>query len=252
MNSQDINIYDLIIEYLSDSLSEDNKESVEQWIKESDENKNTFNAIKIIWESDNENLKSEYANWDAFKQNLRLRKQTVLSLPLSRIAIAAVIIVLIGMGWFNRTQNEELPVLQTNNKCFLTDTLKNGWIVYLYPNSELSSHLNQKNIEEYKFSGEGFFIVPENSGQEVSIRIGDANIQVNGTSFRVNSCKQDNNFSVLVEAGHLELNSNKQSSMPLLINAGEQGYYSCTNKTIWKDQKEEEIYLIYQPNIVDL
>lgn len=252
MDFRSSNIYDNIIDYLSNSLSKDDKESVEQWIKESKDNEFTFNSIKSIWEGNYETENIVDDKWKDFDTQLKVRK------PLKQkyiYVVAAVLLLMLSFTWVVQSYKNDVSVMQTNNDSFLSDTLANGWVVYLYPNSVLSTYKSFKDYKEtlgYRFSGEGFFVVPEHEGADIVINVGGANIQVGGAAFRINSCSENNDFSVLVESGKLDLESVKMPENKLLINAGEQGYYSCSQKTIWKNTKNEDIYLIYQPEVVDL
>lgn len=247
-------IHNRIIDYLSGELTETDNDKVELWINESEENRLIFKKIELIWTNQYKTQVLPNQNWSQISQEIQAR-QVGSRLIYFKILAAALVILLVGFAWMFNSHKSVEPLLQTNKESFITDTLNNGWVVYLYPNSKLTKSRKfffKKEELAYKFSGEGFFIVPENNNAEITISIGDANLQVNGASFRVNSCSKENDFSVLVESGKLDLKMNEEPNNALLINAGEEGFYSCSKKTMWKNRKNDEIYLIYQPKVIDM
>ena len=53
----------------------------------------------------------------------------------------------------------------------------------------------------------------------------------------------------MVEEGTVELLENASPDKKLLVEAGEEGFYSMANNQLWKQTKSSNIYLIYQPQI---
>lgn len=245
-------IYDQMIDYLCGSLSGKNKTEFEQWL-ENDENLVAFNKVKAIWEG-NHDSHNEYAesSWQKLEGNLKDRNKSVIRRHLFQISVAASLLVLIASGWFLKNSTHKMVSLTTTEDTFIKDTLKDGSIVYLYPSSTLEMKCTDKLCvnEEINLEGEAFFVVPEEPQKETVINVGDVAIKVKGTSFRVNT-SENGEIYVMVESGSVELFSNKTGNKKLLVEAGEEAYYSALNKQIWKQQKKENIYLIYQPTNVN-
>ncbi len=242
-------IHNIIIDHLSSTLNEKDEAFLYQWISESDDNKKVFEQSKEIWNTKEIINELDGANWDKFSAVLKRREKKHYRFEKQWLAIAATMLILVAAGWFLHSLSVANNTLQTSSNDYITDTLENGCVVYLYPSSELTpkNQYFSQNKQEYSLKGEAFFVVPKTTENDVVITIGDAQIRVKGTSFRVSSCDKKKAISVMVESGRVELTKKSDPLNQLMIQAGEQGYYSCTNHEMWKQEKSESIYLIYQP-----
>ncbi len=246
-------IHNLIIDYLSGGLNDADEAILFQWITKSEQNKIEFEQTKGIWNNDESFIKPAKLNWEQLSTIINDRDKKHYKFEKQWIAIAATMILLVATGWFLNSLTKSNDTLQTSTNSYITDTLENGCVVYLYPSSELISTSNylSQNKQEYDLEGEAFFVIPKDTDKEVIITVGDAQIKVEGTSFRVSSCNNGNSISVMVESGLVKLTKKSDPMHQLMINAGEQGYYSCSNHKMWKQEKSESIYLIYQPENVN-
>jgi len=243
------NIRDLIIDYLSSNLSTSTKEYVDQWIKESEKNKNTFEEIKSIWNKKAGKGLNRKLSWNKLLRRMKQREPKPILVKPNFTKYAAIIMLLIGIVGYLFVPNTTTFATITTDKNYFTDTLQNGTVVYLYPSSELIQMKSNKTNDEYLLKGEAFFVIPIKTDKDIYIFMGDAKVKVAGTSFRANSCINNIDVSITVESGNVELTNKNKPKEPLQINAGEQGYYSCNNQNIWKHKNSNNIYLIYQPEI---
>lgn len=252
---QDENIiYDRIIDHLSNNLPHDQKLIFEKLLESSPEYQKKYNEVKAIWEGTVENkyTGNQSKAFEQLNKNLSERESGFIKRHIFTISVAASLIILIASGWFLNHSTVEMVSYTTNEDTFIKDTLKDGSIVYLYPSSklEMKDEKNTSYNKEMKLEGEAFFVVPSSENKEIIITVGDAAIKVNSTSFRINA-EKNGEISVMVESGTVELSSEKINKKKLLVKAGEQGYYSKTNNQIWKQEKRDNIYLIYQPTSVN-
>lgn len=248
MNSEN-NLYDQIIDFLSTEKRPDDSKRFLEWIEASEERKETFSHVKKFWDADYSNQKQNTeAAWNQFQNTFQERNKSNIKKHLFRISVAASLLILITSGWFLNRSTMDIVSLSTNEDTFRKDTLKDGSIVYLYPSSQLDL-TEQKNLsynKEMNLIGEAFFVVSGSPEKEIIINVGEASILVKGTSFRVNAMS-GGEVSVCVESGEVELVSTKTGEDKLIVKAGEKGYYSSERAQFWKQQKSDNIYLIYQP-----
>jgi len=240
-------IYNTIIDFLSHNLDDQKTSQFQEWLNELDENRNLFLKIEKQWNSIGSISPESVKGWDKLRLSIVERRKGFIRRNLFSVAAAATILLMIASGWFLSTSTSQMISLVTNQDTFIRDTLENGCIIYLYPSSSINIRLSISDEQIIKLSGEAFFIVPPNSGLNVKIVVGGADIKVTGTSFRVNE-KDGKEVSVLVESGAVILKSQSGKNKQLIVQAGEQGYFTNNNNKLWKKPKTENIYLIYQPN----
>jgi len=244
-----LKIHNTIIDYLSGELTHDDTLMFEKWLNESPDNQAVFNTIKTQW--DNEalpNKRKQDKAWERLSNSIQERKKSFIRRNAFPIAAAASILLLIASGWFLKNTAQNMVSITTNENTFRRDTLANGSIVFLYPSSsiEVVKISPFSNKEKITLKGEAFFIVPSNTGKNFNINVGNALINVKGTTFRVNgSCNKD--VSVMVESGEVILTSINKNKNELIVQAGEKGFFTNANNDLRKQPKTENIYLIYQP-----
>lgn len=245
------NIYDTIIDYLSNQLNEIQILHFEKWLNESDANKEIFENVEKQWKSTNiETSSQKEKNWNKLMVLIAERNNGFIRQNIFSIVTAASIILLIASGWFLNTTTTKMISIITNEDTFITDTLNNGTIIFLYPSSsiEVSKNSSPSGEMQINLTGEAFFIVPPQLHNNIKINVGGASIKVTGTCFRVNE-NSNSDVLVIVESGSVELLNNRELNKPLLVEAGEEGYFLKADNKLWKKAKSENIYLIYQPKI---
>ena len=242
-------IYDNIIDYLSNLLTHKKLMIFEQWLQSPDENRELFEKVEKQWNSFNvKTTQQKETAWKKLSESITERHQGFIKRNAFSVAVAAVLILLIASGWFIKTTTSNMVNIATNENTFKRDTLENGSIVFLYPSStiEVVKQSAFSNEQIIKLTGEAFFIIPPNTGNNVKINVGGASIKVTGTSFKVSG--YDNQIvSVIVESGQVILKEKNTENKQLVVQAGEQGYFINANNKLWKKVKTENIYLIYQP-----
>ena len=242
-------IYDTIIDYLSHNLDDEKISKFQEWLNESNNNKDLFLKIEQQWNRSVSTSSESIESWRKLSISIEERKHGFFRRNIFSFAAAASILVLIASGWFLSNSTNQLVSLVTTHDTFIRDTLDNGCVIFLYPSSSISveKQVSVSDEQIINLSGEAFFVVPPNSGIQLKIVVGGANIKVTGTSFRVNE-KNGKEVSVLVESGVVILKSQSEENNQLVVQAGEQGYFTTSNNKLWKKPKTENIYLIYQPN----
>ncbi len=208
------NIDKLIVNYLTNSISEKQKIELNSWIKENDENKKYFNEIRLVWNlwEDIKSVKNKDFSEDWNIINNRISKidskskQNLFLLNLRKIAaifIPVVIIVGLGLLYWNIPGFGRLVAFETQ-KNIKSITLPDNSVITLNKNSKIIYHRDIKTAEsrELELSGEAFFNVTHNNTPFI-VNAGKAIVKVVGTSFNIN--QKNNITSVVVVNGEVKV-----------------------------------------------
>jgi len=162
--------------------------------------------------------------------------------------IAAVFIILVGLGWGIRTwihARKHLVQTAWNQKMVL---LPDGSTVFLNGNSQLiypGKFLAKTRVVSLR--GEAFFKIKKNKRRPFIVKTKSARIQVFGTSFNVNAPEGQTTVEVLVKTGVVGLSSEDNPAHPLILHPGEFGLLK-DNKTA-KSSVPDINYLSWQTKV---
>jgi ferric-dicitrate binding protein FerR (iron transport regulator) len=202
LNDKNTEIDDLLISFLGDELSNEEKESVIQWINESEENKNYFHQLKEAWilTSVNHNpyhIQKE-KNWNKINDRIRPKQ---LNLWPRFLRIAAIFIIAFAVGavttWLVRNSEDTEKQLTFHEiKVPLGSqtelTLPDGTKVWLNSGSRLSyPGFFKKNNRQVKLEGEAFFEVVTNKKKPFIVDAQGVMVKALGTKFNVKAYKEE-------------------------------------------------------------
>ena len=200
MDNQTTDINEIIIRYLDGSASSEDKKELLRWLKEPGNNWNDFNETRDLWLSCDVTLGNE-TDVDIALSRLRnriLNSHTPIRQPgrtlISWYHTAAIILVLLGMGYWYSTQTP-VPVskeIYVQNQII---TAKGSKGKFLLPDgSTVWLNTESKLIYPEKFDGdkrlvtlegEAYFEVAENKKKPFIVQSGDLDIEVLGTTFDI-------------------------------------------------------------------
>ena len=208
---------DVLVRFLASETNDAEKKIVQNWLNESQENKDFFEQLKTLWnDSDNhEFLNKKYytdESWDKILSHIQKTKKS--SAPfkrsLIRIAVAASILLLAGTGIiFYLLNNKEISVKSKGEvaKVYLQDKS----IVWLNRDSKLIYKKNFKKQRIVELYGEGYFDVKPDSAHPFIIITSNAKITVLGTKFNVNAYPDDSVTEVTVTTGKVKVTALEDS-----------------------------------------
>jgi transmembrane sensor len=262
------NIYpgwDLQAKYLAGEASPEEKNLVESWINESENNFREFNQNREIFEktglyyqSTRFNESSAFASVKS-KINNEVEHSQDLNSPGRKIYLrflryAAVIILVVAAGfsvhWLG-TRSASTPKIEnfsTANKEIRREVaLPDGSLVTLNGNTTIfyPSRFNAKT-REVEIKGEAFFDVKPDPGRPFIIKAGNTNITVLGTSFNVSAYPNDETVEVVVETGRVQVtgqSTNPEYGGEVLLSKGEKATFSKKDKTLQKKTNDDPNYL---------
>ncbi|HEY0609541.1 MAG TPA: FecR domain-containing protein [Chitinophaga sp.] len=231
MNGQSHIIVDdaLLGKYLSGEAAPEEAMAVDDWLRQSAENRTAFRELAAIWYSASghtaHQLPDEAAAWQEIRQ--RMPAARVIRSNKRWWAIAAGIILIVGcfsvIQLFKQKPVEVLPpvTLHAANET-VTDTMPDHSVVTLSKNSRLQypADFNVKT-RELLLEGEAFFDVAPNPAIPFIVNAGDIKIKVLGTSFKVLRLQQGI-VRVAVQTGVVSM---YHAGGQLTVKAGQTGVY---------------------------
>jgi ferric-dicitrate binding protein FerR (iron transport regulator) len=222
-------IKESIVGYLSGKLSPEQAQLLLNWLEENESHKKFFDHITDIWHSSS--LLTDTRTFDANKAWNEVM-QVLSSSPETKnrnlsvyykIAAAAAIILLIGLGFFFTQKKSVIPSLteqytemEAPRGSKITLNLPDGSKVWLNSGSKLSfSNLYGQKTRDIKLSGEAFFVVAKNKAVPFSVFANGLKVTALGTSFNVKAYNEENTVETTLEEGKLKIglseNTNNQN-----------------------------------------
>lgn len=202
--------HNLIEKILSGEATEAEKKQFDQWLGESESNKDLFEKNKILWNR----LDGVYAHstfdLSAAKKSIRSRIQDKKQAAKQRkmrawISAAASVLLLIGLGLsaiYLSNQNLRNKIVYASGEQVKEIVLSDGSHVWLNTNSSLEvfGKFGGKR-REVSLKGEAFFEVNRDESKPFQIHAGETITEVLGTSFNVCSDTISGDVNVIVNTG---------------------------------------------------
>jgi len=208
---------DLLVKYLLDEATRQERREVEVWVAEEAANRKYFENFKLIWNRSkylaaHSEVDEEMA-WIRFKD--RVQETEIQVIPLAAnpffkyLRIAAAVILVAGGSWFTyliavkNSFSKEISV--HSGVKTLVETLPDGSVVTLNKNTTISyaENFTAGSTREIKLKGEAFFQVTPDKSKPFLIEANDVIVRVVGTSFNVKSSLK--RTEVIVETGLVEV-----------------------------------------------
>jgi len=247
-----------ITAYFSRDLNDDELSNIETWtdrqdgkelLMEMDRKMNTVEKVSFMYDE-----KTDLA-WEKLNAKIQEEEKPEMSFffnPRNFIAIAASIIVLlgVGIGILRFLQNDmQMNSLQTAFNQTQVE-LADGTIVYLNGNSELVYPTEfSGETRLVKLVGEAYFDVKPDKQHPFVIETGSARIQVLGTSFNVKALDSRDDVEVMVTSGKVSLQDIQNPAQELILEKGD--FASLTNNELQNRLIHDENYLAWQTKLLN-
>ncbi len=241
--------------YLTNSESAKDKEALDKWLNENSQNRELLNSI-----NSNKNLVQEYETMDLFDKESalkRFREKILLksrTRALIRWRIAASIFILVGIiGVFyffsgyslktNEKSNLYTSVFTENgqrSKVLLPDSS----IVWLNSGTTLSypGDFSDKN-RTVTLSGQAFFQVTHKDKYPFSVHANDLIVTVKGTRFDVNAYPDEDEMTVVLKSGKVQLALQNFESFSYTMAPGEKATFNLKqNNSMNISQINTDVY----------
>jgi transmembrane sensor len=261
--------WELVTKYLASEAKTAEKEAVEKWASQSEQNKRELEEAKILFEKTDEfyQLKSFNTNAAWVKTQQRTDSKTISITPREKprkvfistfykYAAILVLALLVGtagyyFGLKNQVQNVYSEVISAEKQVVNEYILPDGSVVALNSNSKLQFPKKFKNnVREVTITGEAFFDVVPDAEKPFIINAGKAQVKVLGTSFNVNAYPENERVEVVVETGIVQVVSTEKLNTPetaeILLNPGEKGILLNSLGKLEKGLNSDPNYLAWK------
>ena len=248
-------IDELIAGYFAQGLNRDELTELQQWLKSSVENKSYFLQAQELWFSAiSANHAMRFDSQKAFQRFLastivvkqknetkiqNKHKKGFFELNFVRVAAAvALLIVFTGIGFqlgnghsFGQLADVKIEApYGSKTKMYLPD----GTLVWLNAGSILSYNqdfgVDNRKIE---LVGEGYFEVTKNKNLPFNVKTNEMTVRVLGTKFNFRNYTDEDEASVTLIEGKVQLNNNtKNSTRDFVLIPNQQAVFDKNNKKI--------------------
>lgn len=257
------NMDKIIVKYLSGSASEKEKTLLLEWLQENEKNAKFFSDIQHSWALENSKGKEQEDSAQMIPVKLNIVKRAagmrVVLRVLGAAAAAAVIFVIvdtyIGMQRQIETYQNDISFMLTQSGSqheYSTPygvkgkvSLPDGSIVWLNSGSKITFPGKfQSNSREVGFSGEGYFDVKSNADVPMKISL-NSGLEVNvlGTSFNLSSYDNDNQISLLLISGNVNISNSKGKELFSVL-PNENVVINLADKKLIRDKPQETMPII--------
>lgn len=245
----------LIEKVLSQSATQTERRELDDWLNESEENREHFEKVKVIWAG----LDGVYSKADFNKTSAKLKissgvvsrirksKQTKLFV---RISVAASILLLIGISWLSYNYLIPSPnniVVYSSGNTVEEFILNDGSQVWLNANSTLSvSKTFAKNDRTVFLCGEAYFEVTKDATKPFKVKAANTVTKVLGTKFNVRLDSINGNVDVDLLMGNIAFYKSGILKQKVILKAGEQACYNSETDLIHIPKQPDINYLAWK------
>lgn len=186
------------------SFSSPDEKELEEWISD-DANRGFYEEMRTLWESVQERAMAytpdKNAGWKKVQSRIRQKRQSIsiATHRMYRIGIAASVILVIGLSYLLFTGHDDVQQIQysaLNGKSKID--LPDGSVLWIGSRSTCTyaSDFSAEN-RQIEIRGKAFFNVKKDPEHPFTVKVGNAEITVLGTSFNISETDDDLSVSLL-------------------------------------------------------
>lgn len=243
----------ILIRYIDNTLSEDEKAQVETWLKASAENEKIVEQMYFMLQlTERVRIMNAVDTDKAFAQFKAKRKRQislgVSLLSLQRIAAILFIPLLVLTGYLLLRNGEDrlkMVEISTNPGIVSTFDLPDGSKVWLNTNSSLTYTDNFKTGKRLvELNGEGYFEVVKNTKKPFIVKVSSLYaVEVLGTSFNVSAYQDDNIIETTLAEGSVKITASAEdgNNIICLLRPNEKAEYQKGSKQLETKQVNTDV-----------
>lgn len=259
-DNKNIDYYNLSARYLSGEASDPEVKQLEQWVLASAENKTLFQNFKKAWILSG--IQGDYQNievgkeWKTIAGNLFQEAKVVplVAKPKRRLSFvfgvaAAVLLLLVASFWLYQSLGAKnyVEVVAENN--VEEEQLPDGTQISLNQFSKVRFDTKSaETLRKVELSGDAFFDVERDTLRPFIISTQNIEIEVLGTSFYVDSRKDQPTIQVIVASGRVAM---KAGAAQIVLTANETGIYDKASGVLSKKESDDVNYIAWKTGILD-
>lgn len=259
MHSEDQHIRssELISKYLSGNASPSEIEELETWVMETPENKEQFMAYKKTWMLSGMKKEQETVDieklWKETSQQLLGEAKVVKMEPKRNysawlgIAAAAILLLIASFLYFQQTNSSQNFYAQSKEE-IKEVALSDGSQITLNQSSSLTfTAADQAGERRIELEGDAFFDVARDTAHPFVVHTQDIVVEVLGTSFYVDSRKDQDEIQVIVESGTVAVRVGEEEK---ILTANEKAIFRKTSQELIKQENQDKNYLALKNGVL--
>lgn len=241
-----LDINEIMIRHLDHSATDQEKEYLLSWLKQSEENRKEYFEIRDLWLF-NKTLSEQDIEIEHALNRLRSRIiASTMSVPskrfkirlyfLSRVAVFLLLILSGSYLFFDKIHKKEMDhitcrlVTTTGNKG--TFILPDGTQVWLNANSTLEyPEVFTSNKRTVRLQGEAYFEVKKDITKPFQVEAGEMQVEVLGTKFIVQNYERKSEIETILIDGQVKITSEHLKKKVILFPNQRLFYSKQTHKT---------------------
>lgn len=252
------NIEELLLRFYTGEATVAEKEAIEEWLLQSEENRTIADDIYYIYLAADtlSTLQTIDAKADLKVVKKKIRKKQARSWFnwMQRIAAALFIPLLIGTCYLvTKSEPMEYIEIRTNPGMVTSFNLPDGSKVWLNSSSYLRYPMKfNGNLREIELEGEAYFKVEKDQSKKFIVHTGkEVDVEVLGTEFNLEAYPKDSCVKTILVSGEINLiyKTKDKQEQNLLMKPNQRIIYNCqlanvesqsifvACETAWKDGK---------------
>ena len=257
------NIDQIIWQVLADKADKKDVDQLNQWLEQSDKNRQIFDVIKTNWNKRTKEpeLINEDEVFDKVWQKGMGDSGERINKKLSKfLKIAASFLILITIGYFISTYDYSMDEITQTSKSMVTKEnpagqksklfLPDGTIIWL--NAESSVYYQDDftdSVRLIQLTGEAYFEVAKDSLRPFIVQTENVFTEAIGTSFNINSYNENEHININLVSGKVQVNSNGLKER-IILKPGEAVRYNRQNQKIDKYHFEVSDIIAWKDGIL--
>lgn len=250
---------DIIIRYLENRCSEEDFVLINEWMKEADENakelfrmEEVYQLGKFPFEEEDLVAKAERRLGKRLEQERQGTQKVFRLRNMLRYAaaMAAVMVLAVGLTYLFRNKAEELVVASAANGQVREMLLPDGTKVWLNQSSVLKYPRTFEGKERHVYlDGEAYFEVARNHEKPFTVKSPAIDVRVLGTSFNI-KCRPDNSFAetTLIE-GEVEVND-KLDRGKITLSPGQKAVLNRVTGRMQVKQVDPKMEIVWHNDLI--
>ncbi len=244
----------LIARDIDNSLSPEEKETLQSWLAADASNRAYYDALQRTWslasKADTDYVPATERNWETFRQHITpAPTRSIFHTYRNALRIAAGIVLLGGAAtaYFTLVRQPDVTVF-TAAREKKTVILPDGSKAYLNQQSKLTYAAGFKGRERaVHLEGEAFFEVTQQSSQPFVVYAGHTQTQVLGTSFDIKNYEDKQQVEVVVVTGKVAFSTRNNQQQRLVLNGGDKGVLQASH-TLKRAPIEDPNFMAWKEN----
>lgn len=219
----------LFWKFFAGEASEDEKQEILAWVKQSEANKKSFQVSREAYISAKH--PAQETAFDSAAAHQKFVRSTAPARRMTRwiaisVAASVALVASIGLGFMLTRSPQHIPAPELAYTSAANETrsivLPDSSTVSMHRQAKLVYAVQENNVRRAELSGEAFFDITHDAKQPFEVQAGDLTIRVLGTSFIVDAQPYSSEVMVRVLSGRVMVSAGAHSQ---ILNANEEAVY---------------------------